>query len=599
MKKLAIGDPEQNGATLPLKMLELRSVTLGSSGSGKTTGGRVLAEECYEQGVPFGVIDLKGDWWGLKSSADGKSAGIPVVIFGGDHADLPLDERGGAALAEIVVDIRQPFIIDLENLSRAKQCTFLADFFDRLYDVNREPLVLFCDEVDRYAPQKSMTAEAIKSLSATEDLAKRGRKHGIFPKFITQRNASLNKNVAELCDVAMVYRTSGPNDQEAVSNWFKTKATKDQLTSVMAVLAGLETGTAVVCSAHPSVRTFETIAFREPRTFDSSATPEIGRTVIKPKAMASADLDALRERMAATIERMKENDPKELQRRVKELEAAAKKAGGMPTEQQRALLEEARAARVAAEREVEQLRASIRDLRARLKNIRAHAVAIEEASALDGEEPKAAAPRTFFLNEQHESRGRKSAPAPIVHKMPAAKVVKAAPPAAVSSNGFQPNGSQQRVLDAIAWWASIGVPEPSRAAVGFVAKIKPTGGHFSNTVGPLNTHGLTFAPRDGFIALTPAGEGHANHPDTPPTLAEYHAAIRSILKTGASIKMFDAIVEHGPGEMTVAEVGEATNIDPTGGHFSNSIGPLGTLGIITRGAGMVRPTELLFPPHLS
>lgn len=595
MKKLAIGDPDRGAMTLPLKMLELRTLTLGSSGAGKTTGNRVLAEECYDAGVLFGVIDLKGDWWGLKSSADGKSQGIPVVIFGGEHADVPLDENGGAALAEILVEIRQPFVIDLEQLSRAKQDRFLAAFFDRLYDVNREPLVLFCDEVDRYAPQKPMTTDAIKSLAATEDLAKRGRKHGIFPKFITQRNASLNKNITELCDVSMVYRTSGPNDQDAVFHWFKTKGTREQLASVMDILAGLDDGTAVVCSAHPKIRLFETVPFRLPWTFDSSATPEIGKTVVKPKVMASADLAALRERMSATIERMKANDPAELQRRVKELEQKlAKKPTGLPDEQQRALLEDARSARLAAEQEAEQLRARLRDLAARLKNIHAHAVAIEESSALDGEPIAATAPTTRRIQSDLPRTA-----APIVHKMPAAKVVKAVPPAAVSSNGFQPNGSQQRVLDAIAWWSSIGVPEPSRAAVGFVAKIKPSGGHFSNTVGPLNTNGLTFAPRDGFIALTPAGEAHASRPDTPPTLAEYHAAIRSILKTGASIKMFDAIVEHGPAEMTVAEVGEATNIDPTGGHFSNSIGPLGTLGIITRGSGMVRPTELLFPPHLS
>jgi len=41
-----------------------------------------------------------------------------------------------------------------------------------------------------------------------------------------------------------------------------------------------------------------------------------------------------------------------------------------------------------------------------------------------------------------------------------------------------------------------------------------------------------------------------------------------------------------------------TGIDPAGGHFSNSIGPLGTLGLITRTGGVVFPTELLFPESL-
>lgn len=313
--------------TLPLKMLELRSVTLGSSGAGKTSGGRVLYEEAVAAGVVTGAIDLKGDWWGLKSTADGKSAGIPVVIFGGDHADLPLDEHGGAALAEIVVDLRQPFVVDLELLSRNKQCTFLAAFFDRLYDVNREPLVLFCDEVDRYAPQNPISkGSSVLSLAATEDLAKRGRKHGIFPQFTSQRNASVNKNVVELCDVAFVYRTSGPNDQAAVEHWFKTKATSAQLAIVKPLMAGLDTGTAVVCSAHPHLRMFETVPFREPWTFDSSATPEIGKKGrLQPRVLAKPDLEAIRAKMAETIERAKADDPRELRKRIAELERAAQK----------------------------------------------------------------------------------------------------------------------------------------------------------------------------------------------------------------------------------------------------------------------------------
>jgi hypothetical protein len=319
------------GRHLPLKFLSLRKVVFGGSGSGKTSWTRVLFEEATEAGVLCGAIDLKGDYWGLKSTADGKGDGIPVVIFGGEHQDVPLDESGGASLADIVVDLRQPFVVDLEELSKGKQLRFLGAFFERLYDRNREPLVLLCDEADRYAPQKPMSPEANVCLGAAEDIAKRGRKHGIFPVFVTQRNASLNKGVSELCDVAIVFRTPGPRDQAAVEDWFGTKATREQRDEVMEKLAGLPTGTAVICSAHPDLKLFATVDVRQPWTFDSSATPEIGKRRIEPKRLAKPDLDKLKTRMAATIEKAKQEDPKELQQALRDVRAelaAAKIACG-------------------------------------------------------------------------------------------------------------------------------------------------------------------------------------------------------------------------------------------------------------------------------
>jgi len=77
--------------SLPLEWLTLSSVVYGARGSGKTTLGSVIGEEAYKAGQRFCAIDVKGDWWGLKATADGKGAGIPVVIFGGDHQDVPLE----------------------------------------------------------------------------------------------------------------------------------------------------------------------------------------------------------------------------------------------------------------------------------------------------------------------------------------------------------------------------------------------------------------------------------------------------------------------------------------------------------------------------
>jgi DNA helicase HerA-like ATPase len=79
-----------DGLELPLDAVTETFAILAKRGSGKTYTASVMVEEFLGAGLPVCVVDPLGVWWGLRSSADGKSAGQPVVIFGGDHADVPL-----------------------------------------------------------------------------------------------------------------------------------------------------------------------------------------------------------------------------------------------------------------------------------------------------------------------------------------------------------------------------------------------------------------------------------------------------------------------------------------------------------------------------
>ena len=81
--------------TLPIEAVTETFAILGKRGKGKTNTAVVLVEELIGAGLPTVVIDPTGVWWGLRSSADGKRAGLPVVIFGGEHGDLPLEVTAG------------------------------------------------------------------------------------------------------------------------------------------------------------------------------------------------------------------------------------------------------------------------------------------------------------------------------------------------------------------------------------------------------------------------------------------------------------------------------------------------------------------------
>ena len=320
-----------NDLSLPLDIITMRQALYGDSGAGKTAYGRLLAEKVHEARHRFCAIDLKNDWWGLKSSADGSAAGIPVVIFGGPRADVKLfhDPAAAAALADTVASIDQSVIVDLDALSRAKQEKFLAPFLDRLYEANREPLLLFCDEADRYAPQKPMSQEAVMSLSSSEDIARRGRKRGIGSVWLTQRTAVLNKNVSEFANMTVVFRTPGERDLKELEDRVGRIADRETVKEVMRLAPGLANGEAFFLSSHPALRKYmpdpvRPIQLPLPSTFDSSATPGVGHRRREPKVLASADLAAIEAKMAQQVERAKAEDPAALRAKVAQLERELK-----------------------------------------------------------------------------------------------------------------------------------------------------------------------------------------------------------------------------------------------------------------------------------
>ncbi len=77
----------------------------GEIGTGKTTTAAVLVEEMLTVGAQVVVIDPLDAWWGLRSARDGHGAGLPIVVLGGAHGDLPLDAGNGHAVADLAVEL--------------------------------------------------------------------------------------------------------------------------------------------------------------------------------------------------------------------------------------------------------------------------------------------------------------------------------------------------------------------------------------------------------------------------------------------------------------------------------------------------------------
>lgn len=569
-----------NTLSLPDSAVTEKIALLGTTGCGKTNAGAVMAERMCEAGFPFVIIDPQGDWWGLRSK-------YPVTILGGEHADVPLEHTAGKVVADFVVNERHPTLLDLFGMGEGEMVQFVADFAKQLWKKNRDALHLFLDEADLFAPQGSARGHKSVCLGAMQNVVRRGRSRGLGVTMFTQRSAVLNKDLLTQAQTLFTMRLTAPQDLDAAKAWINYHGNNDNARALLEQVQSLQVGEAIAFSP-AYLHVLKKIRFNRRKSFDSSATPKPGEARRDPKSWKNVDLSALSQRMCDTIERAKAEDPRELKSRIKELERELRSASNAQSAEE---IEQAvaEAVHIVNEQWKADYGKLLMNLSGKMKEVRESIwQCFDDAKKLgviddDGHLRAEAMPRASAATAAKSTKRPKPRQSP----------------RPVEPTDFEPNAAQQRILDAIAFLESIGHHRPRVSAVGFLAELKPTGGHFQNTIGPLRSNGL-IERGDGFVALTPTGRSLANAGSAPQTIGEYHDRIKSMLKTNTSRKLFVAIAGVGEAGRSISnqELGELTLLNPSGGHFQNSIGPLKTLGLITRLDGLVTPTSLMFPEGL-
>ena len=247
-----LGDGDDGAHMLPVDIATESIAIVARKGAGKTHTGRVLVEDLVAHHVQTLVIDPLDVWWGLRSSANGTGPGLDVVIFGGSHADLPLTEVSGKALADLVVDKRINAVLVLDALTQGAQYRFMAEFGTRLYErkseqQHRTPLHIVVDEADAFVGQKPFP-EAMRCLGAWDRIVRRGRSRGMGTTLITQRPAAISKDVLTQTEILISLQVTGPQDRKALQEWINASATKEQAAEYLRSLASMPRGQAWVWS---------------------------------------------------------------------------------------------------------------------------------------------------------------------------------------------------------------------------------------------------------------------------------------------------------------------------------------------------------------
>lgn len=556
--------------TMPLDSVTSTFAILGKKGRGKTHTASVLAEELMSAGCLICVIDPTGVWHGLRSSADGREAGFPVIIIGGEHADVALRADQGAAIAELIVKERFPAVVDLSLLRKAERKTFAADFLETLYWRNRDPMHLIIDEADEFAPQRT-AAGVERLLGATEDIVRRGRVKGLGVTLCSQRAAALHKTVLSQIDSLIALGVTAPHDVSAISDWVAQHAEEGQARQVRQSLPALPVGQAWVWSPE-WLGVTQHITVRRRRTFDSSATPKAGARRHTASTWAPVDVEDLRRQLDDTTTTVSVEEGSATPPASREIERLRRELAA----------ERARAPQIVQvdvpvlnAGDVDALTSAVGQLRAIGESIGRAADQIENAlAARPPDSPEKSAPALATLNTPPPQRVPPS-PAPPEEQTDAQVKLKLA---------------EREILTVLAQHG-----QQTTSQIALLTGRSHKGGGFRNALSSLRTAGLIQGRGD--IAITAAGRaalGSWEHlPPPGPDLIDWWAqhldkAPRMIL---------EHLAGHPHQDVPIAEIAGATGYSADGGGFRNALSRLRSLNLASgRGELRINPDLLGVEP---
>jgi len=553
---------------LPHELVTQTMAILGVRGSGKTNTAVVASEGMLDHNQQVVVIDPLDIWWGLRAAAKGRAKGYPIVVLGGEHADLPLEAGGGKVIADFLVEHAASMILSTRHLSKTAQRQFVTDFAERLYDLKgqsrfRTPMHLAIDEADLFAPQRLFSGME-RLFGAIDNLVRRGRASGIGVSLITQRAAVLNKDVLTQCECLVCHRTIGPQDRKAIEAWIEVHDVEGVAKKVLSTLHKLKIGEAWLWS--PGwLGLLERVQIRKRRTFDSSATPQIGARIVAPKRLARVDLARLRKEMAATIERARAVDPRALRKRIVDLERELKKrpqaAPAEPSSRaiQAALDRHDREWKTRVSNFVAVLKKELRDLRSGTTHIEGMLPSIVAFS------PKR--PRQTRLAQEARQARRPDSPA-----TSAGSAKKARPLPAAVALPKKIGGGKQRMLVALAQRPQ-GL---SGRQLGIRAGLFCRSGTFGTYLAELRSNGWIDGDKS-LLRITVAGVEAIGSFDPLPTGPDLLAYWLGRLGRGGKARMLRALADAWPQALTKEMLGERADLSHRSGTFGTYLAELRAL----------------------
>jgi hypothetical protein len=591
----------------PTKVLDAHAAVLGKTGAGKSSAMRHVVEHLLSHRKRVCIIDPKGDWWGIKSSADGKGPGFPVVTFGDfksdeDVADVPINEESGKDLAELVTDGNRPAVIGMRGWFTAHMLKFFIDFAKGVFHGNRGEFYLFIDEVQNFAPKgstRTIEGQGGLALHWCNRLLAEGRGLGINIWIGSQRPQKVHNDTLDGCETLVAMRSVHPAARGSINDWMKGAADKEKSAIVNDALGAMKRGEAIIWSPEIEFGP-EKVEFPMFTTFDSFAPPQLQKKVHR-KGWASVDLDVVKTKLARIVEEKEQNDPARLHRQIHDLERQLHQMEGRvassaeTVEVEKEVIREIPVFEKGQFEEIEKMEGRLfefagdfwKKVEAFQETLNTAGVAAMHPNNQGMTMSPVKSPRSPGQGLQLP-HGRESSPKPA--PAPKTEPGKVNPP----TEGLTPVG--QRILDGLAELELLKMTTPKRSIVALITGYtNTTSKGFANAASTLSGLGLIFYPDSGKMGLTDEGRKLANYKARPRSTAEVQQRIFELLG-GKSAEILKIIVDAYP--HAIARVDVASNSgysNTTSKGFANALSRLSGLGFIKYpNKGEVKASEDLF-----
>lgn len=547
------------------------SAILGIKDSGKSYTATFLAERLFEHGIPFVAFDPIGVWRFLRvprSGSDGK--GYPVVVAGGEDGDLPLTIAGAPEIIRAAMRNNVSLVIDLFdiNLSRADWRRIVTSCIRVLLHENR-PFGLrhvFLEEAAEFIPQRPTDPVVYAEV---EKLARMGGNSRLGYTLINQRSQEVAKAVLELCENVFLHRQRGKNALENLDKWLAVAEVKDQR-RIIASLPDLPQGQcwAWIGGDKPKPPALITVPMKNSLHPDRRVRHEDHAI----KNASAVNVGAFVQQMLATLEAVvkeaEANDPVMLRRQIVELR---KQVSGAASPFDKAYVAEeynrgSREGYIAAYSEMSE------NVKEAFQKAFAAVRAAEAASDMMSSVVEIA-------NRCMQGKFPASPPPLPPGYVPIAITV--------SDSGKMPAplakmpGPQQRILDAWAWWNSIGENCPTRVQIAVVGSFRSAAGsNFRNPLYKLHADGHLRYPSSDTVTLTQSGLELANHPAIPASSGELHHKIFDVLKAPEQ-RIMAPLLNSYPHALPREQLAKSGKFASAGSsNFRNPLYKLHSLGLI-------------------
>jgi uncharacterized protein len=248
---------------IPLRAVIGESIAvLGIKGSGKTNTAAVLIEELLANGLPLTIVDIEGEYWGLKEKFE------VFVVGRSANVDVSADVAQAAAFAEFSLNQGVSLILDLSEFEPDEMHEFLLRYFQALWTVAfkaRRPYQVVLEEAHEFVPQSVRTP--LKDILTR--IALRGRKRGLGIVTISQRSAKVEKDILTQAAILFLHRVVHPIDMKVYQDVVPLPPRE-----VEAKVAALRSGDAIVMVNNE----VHQVHLRLRHTFHAGATPELQAT---------------------------------------------------------------------------------------------------------------------------------------------------------------------------------------------------------------------------------------------------------------------------------------------------------------------------------